>query len=113
MKIQHLILAATASAVFTLGSSAKADEALLSPRAREIQIRTTTGSSEGRDLSQERPAGNAKAWEQARSLRKVSGTGNSVDLAHGPRLLLTPKDFRYDMALRNSRVPEFEVAPLK
>jgi hypothetical protein len=43
----------------------------------------------------------------------VPSTGRSIDLAHGPRPLLSPKDPRYETALRELRQQQFQVAPLK
>lgn len=52
-----------------------------------------------------------KAIAQAESLRKVPSTGPRIDLMHGPRPTLSPKDPRYDQELR--RLLEIQVAPLK
>jgi hypothetical protein len=49
----------------------------------------------------------------ARSFRTVPRTGPSIDLAPGPRPLLSPKDPRYEAALRELRQQQFQVAPLK
>jgi len=57
--------------------------------------------------------GTPKGRELAYSLRKVPSTGPSVDLAHGPRPWLSPKDPRYETALRELRAKEFYIAPLK
>jgi len=57
--------------------------------------------------------GSPKGRELAYSLRRVPSTGLNVDLAHGPRPTMSPKDPRYETALRELRAKEFQVAPLK
>jgi len=109
-----LLLAAATAALLTTANSVSAGEPLLSPRAKANQIRVVPGSSaHDVNLVTNRPTGNARAWALAQSLRKVPGTGPSIDLAHGPRPLLSPKDPRYETALRKLRDSSFQVAPLK
>ena len=57
--------------------------------------------------------GSPRGRELADSLRKVPSASPSVDLAHGPRPTMSPKDPRYETALRELRTREFQVAPLK
>ena len=57
--------------------------------------------------------GNAKAQQIAASLRKVPGTGPSIDLAHAQRPTMSPKDPRYEAALRANAEREFQIAPVK
>ena len=106
-----LLLAVATAAFLSAVNTVSADEPLLSPRARANQTRVVPSSSATDvNLSTNRPIGNAKAWEHAQSLRRVPSTGPSVDLAHGPRPALSPKDPRYDQATRQA---QFQVAPLK
>lgn len=109
------LLLVTAAAVLAAVSSASAVEPLLPPKARALadSLRKVPAVSSGVDLTKDRPIGNAKAWELARSLRTVPGTGSGVDLAHGPRPLLSPKDPRYELAVRELRAKNFHIAPLK
>ena len=109
-----LLLAAASVALFTLVNTASAAEPLHSPKGKAFadSLRTVPGSTTdmigGGVLS-----GSPKGRELAYSLRKVPSTGPSVDLAHGPRPAMSPKDPRYEAALREMRVREFQVAPLK
>ncbi len=108
-----LLLAATV-ALFTVVTTASAAEPLLSPKAKALadSLRTVPGST--KDLIDRSPAlGSPKGRELAYSLRKVPSTGPSVDLAHGPRPTMSPKDPRYETVLRELRAREFQVAPLK
>lgn len=107
-----------AAAVVALGAtlSANAGEPLYSPRAKALadslkKVPGTTASSV--NLAADRPAGNARAWELAQSFRKVPSTGTGIDLAHAPRPTLSPKDPRYEAALRANAEREFQIAPLK
>jgi hypothetical protein len=126
MKNMNKVLLATVVAVaFTAVNRINADESspgvqpaqtraavrpLLSPRAQANQIHVMTGYSTSVDLTQNRPAGNAKVWESARSLMKAPGT-DTTDVAHGPALTMSPKDPNYTQALREMR--EVQIAPLK
>ena len=110
-----LLLAAATLAILTAVNSASAAEPLLSPKAKALadSLRTAGSTSSAVDLTKDRPVGNAKAWDLARSFRTVPSTGPSADLAHGPRPTMSPKDPRYETALRGLRAKEFYVAPLK
>lgn len=57
--------------------------------------------------------GSPKAMERANSVRKAPSTGPSIDLAHAPRPTMSPKDPRYETALRESATKTFQAAPLK
>lgn len=109
-----LLLAATV-ALLTAVSTAYAAEPLHSPKGKALadSLRKVPAVHSDVDLTKDRPLGNAKAWELTRSFRSVPSTGTSVDLAHGPRPLLSPKDPRYETALRELRAKEFQIAPLK
>ena len=108
-----LLLAATV-AVITAVNAASAAEPLLSPKAKALadSLRTVPGSTTDM-IDRSVLPGSPKGRELAYSLRKVPSTGPSVDLAHGPRPSLSPKDPRYETALRELRAREFQVAPLK
>ncbi len=113
--LKNLLVAA---AVVALGAtlSANAGEPLYSPKAKELadSLKKVPGTSVGNvNLAANRPIGNAKAWELAQSFRKVPSTGTSVDLAHAPRPTLSPKDPRYEAALRANATREFQIAPVK
>ena len=101
-------------AVLTAFNAASAAEPLLSPKAKALadSLRTVPGSTTDM-IDQSVLPGSPKGRELAYSLRKVPSTGPSVDLAHGPRPLLSPKDPRYEAALRELRASEFQVTPLK
>ena len=114
MKISLLLAVATLAALTVVNTGSSA-EPLHSPKAKALadslnKARAIHGDV---DLTKDRPMGNAKAWALARSFRTVPGTGPSVDLAHGPRPLLSPKDPRYQTVLRELRAREFQVAPVK
>jgi hypothetical protein len=108
-----LLLAATV-AVLTAVNAASAAEPLLSPKAKALadSLRTVPGSTTDM-IDRSVLSGSPKSREMAYSLRTVPSTGPSVDLAHGPRPSLSPKDPRYETALRELRAREFQVAPLK
>lgn len=108
-----LLLAATV-AVFAAVATASAAEPLHSPKGKALadSLRTVPGSTTEMIDRSVLPS-SPKGRELAYSLRKVPSTGPSIDLAHGPRPLLSPKDPRYETALRELRVREFQVAPLK
>ncbi len=109
-----LLLAAAVTA-FAVATTVSATEPLHSPKGKALadSLRKVSATHSDVDLTKDRPIGNAKAWELARSFRTVPRTGPSVELAHGPRPLLSPKDPRYETTLRELRAREFQVAPLK
>ncbi|MCL4789206.1 MAG: hypothetical protein KJ070_20825 [Verrucomicrobia bacterium] len=109
-----LLLAAATLAILTAVNSASAAEPLLSPKAKALadSLRTVPGSTTDM-IDRSVVPGSPKGRELAYSLRKVPSTGPSVDLAHGPRPTMSPKDPRYETALRELRAKEFYVAPLK
>lgn len=110
--LNHLLVTAAAAVMFTL--SAQAGDALLSPRAKDLQPHIAPSSSvNDANLTADRPAENAKAWTIARSLQIIPSTASEIDLANAPRPTLSPKDARYEVALRNNAVREFQVASLK
>jgi hypothetical protein len=108
------LLLAAAVAVLTAANAASAAEPLLSPKAKALadSLRTVPGSTTDM-IDRGVLPGSPKGRELAYSLRKVPSVGPSVDLAHGPRPTMSPKDPRYETALRELRAKEFQVAPLK
>jgi hypothetical protein len=113
--MKSTLLLVAAAAVLTGINTASAAEPLLSPKAKALanSARTVLGTSTEANQVKDRPTGNAKAWELARSFRTVPSMGPSIDLAHGPRPLLSPKDPRYEVVVREHRATTFQVAPLK
>ena len=110
----NLLLLAAVTAIATFAGVAKADDAYLSPKARQLKedFRKVPGTTTDK-LDRSVKSGSPKGIEFSASLRTVPSTGPSIDLAHGPRPLLSPKDPRYDQALRELRQTQFQVAPLK
>jgi hypothetical protein len=110
MKSTLLLVAATA-ALLTFANTNSAAE---SPKGKTLanSLRTVPGTTADL-IDRAGLPGSPKGRELAHSLRKVPSTGPSVDLAHGPGLLISPKDPRYATALRDLRAREFQVAPLK
>ena len=107
-----LLLAVAAAGFFTLATSANAADAVMSPKAKALadSLRKVPGTTIDM-VDRSVKLGSPKAIALAESLRKVPSTGSSIDLAHGPRPTLSPKDPRYDQELR--RLQEVQVAPLK
>jgi len=109
-----LLLAAATLAILTAVNPASSAEPLLSPKAKALADSLRTVPSSTTDMIDHSVGpGSPKGRELAYSLRKVSSTGPRVDLAHGPRPTMSPKDPRYETALRELRAKEFYVAPLK
>jgi hypothetical protein len=109
--VNKVLMAAVVAVALTTVNYAKADGALLSPRAQGNQIHIVAGSSvNDPDLLANRPVGNARAWSSALSLTKTSET-NTTDLAHGPKPTMSPRDPRYAQAVQELR--EVQIAPLK
>lgn len=110
-----ILLAVAAVGALTFAASVQAGEPLLSPKAQEQanSVRKVPAVANDVNLATNRPIGNAKAWELAQSLKKVPSTGNSIDLAHAPRPTMSPRDPRYETALRENATKNFQVAPLK
>lgn len=109
-----LILATATVAVFTAINAASAADSLLSPRAQALadSMRTVPASTAD-TIDRGVLHGSPKGRALAHSLRKVSSVGPSVDLVHGSLPALSPKDPRYETALREPRAKPFQVAPLK
>ena len=109
---RSLLFAVAVAGVLTFAGNTFAGDAVLSPKAKELadSLRKVPGTATDmadRSLKSGSPKGIAMAQES----RKVASTGPSIDLAHGPRPTLSPKDPRYDQELR--RLREVQVAPLK
>jgi hypothetical protein len=111
-----ILLAIAAAGIFTFTASAQAGEPLLSPKAREQanSLRKVAGTTSDK-IDRSVKVGSPKAIELAYSLRKVPSTGPSIDLAHAPRPTMSPKDPRYEVALRENatRQLDVQIAPLK
>ncbi|MCW5555515.1 MAG: hypothetical protein KIS67_25550 [Verrucomicrobiae bacterium] len=110
-----LLFAVAVGGILSLTASANAGEPLMSPRAKELaySLRKVPSAPSTVNLATNRPVGNAKAWELARSFRKAPSAGPGIDLAHAPRPTMSPKDPRYEAALRANAAREFQIAPVK
>ena len=103
-----LLLAVAVAGAFTLATRAQADDALLSPKAKELRdsVRTVSGTTPDL-LDRSVRAGSPKAIAFAESLRKVPGTTEDKLVRNtgttSPRLL----------ANEPQRLQQFQVAPLK
>jgi hypothetical protein len=113
---------AVVAVAFTTAHRATANEPFLSPKAKANQIRFAPSGSSANDpdLLKDRPFGNAKAWAQQHrawaqqhSATTFPGTESTVDLVHGPRPTMSPKDPRYEQAARKLRESQYQAAPLK
>ena len=111
MKLNYLLtISAVVAALYTV-NSVRADEPLLSPRAKSNQIRVVNGSGvKNPNLLAGLPAGNAKAWALGQSFRTVPKTGVDIDFAH-TQTGMSPKDPRYETAVRE--LAKFQLAPIK
>lgn len=109
-----LLLAVAVTGIFSFAASANAGEPLMSPRAKEqaYSLRKVPGTTPDM-IDRSVKLGSPRALELAHSLRKVPSTGPSIDLAHAPRPTMSPKDPRYETALRANAVREFQIAPVK
>ena len=112
----NILLAIAVAGAFGLATRAHAGDALLSPKAQAFadSLKTVPGTTSDM-IDRSVKVGSPKAIELAHSLRKVPSTGPSIDLAHAPRPTMSPKDSRYEMALRENATKQLEVqiAPLK
>lgn len=111
-----LILTIAVAGVFSLASNVRAGDAVMSPRAKEqaYSLRTVPGQTADMVDRSIKPM-SPKQADLAHSLRKVPSTGSSIDLAHAPRPTMSPRDSRYETALRENaaRQLDLQVAPLK
>jgi hypothetical protein len=113
---KNILLTLAAAGIFSLATSANAGEPLMSPRAKAQadSLRKVAAVRSDVSLATNRPPGNVKAWELTRSFRRFPSPGTSVNLAHAPRPLLSPKDPRFEGAWRaNAAAQSFHVAPVK
>ncbi len=110
------LLAIGAAGIFTLAASAQAGEPLHSPKGQDqaYSLRKVPGTTPDM-IDRSVKLGSPKVIEFAHSLRRVPSTGASIDLAHAPRPTMSPKDPRYEVALRENAAKqvEFQIAPLK
>lgn len=111
-----LILAVAVAGVLTFAPNSRAGDVVMSPRAKEMadSLRRVPGTTPDM-IDRSIQSGTPRSRELAYSLRKVPSTGPSIDLAHAPRPTLSPKDSRYETALRENAAKQLEiqVAPLK
>ncbi len=109
-----ILLAIAAAGIFTLAASAQAGEPLHSPKGQEqaYSLRKVPGTTPDR-IDRSVKVGSPRAIELANSLRTVPSTGTTVDLAHAPRPTMSPKDPRFETALRTNAQREFQIAPVK
>jgi len=109
---RSLLFAVAVAGVLVFTGNIFAGDAVMSPRAKEQadSLRKVPGTTTDMVDRSVKP-GSPRAIAQAESLRKVPSTGPSIDLAHGPRPTLSPKDPRYDREVR--RLQEVQIAPLK
>lgn len=110
-----ILLTVAAAGILALTSSVQAGEPLLSPRAKANQIARVSGVNTDRNLVSGWYAGAAyKAFNTAPNM-VASGPVPDIDLAHAPRPTMSPKDPRYEAALRANAASQAEVqiAPLK
>ena len=108
------LILATALATLTLTTGTYAADAVLSPRAQDQQNSMHKAPGTATDMiDRSRKSGSPKGQELAQSQRTVSSTSAGIDLAHGARPTLSPKDPGYEAALRELRQSQIQVAPLK
>ena len=100
MKMLNRQLAA-AVVMFGIVVSTQAVNPLLTPRLQDVHygLPRVPVSPNDPDLVANRQVGDAKAREMAQSNRIVPSDGPEIDLAHGPRPTVRPKDPNYDAAL--------------
>ena len=111
--LNKVVVAAAAVVALNFTLTARAVEPLLTPRAQGNQIHHVSGTNNDPDLAMIRPLGTPRQVEFAKSLQRVPGTNNDVDLVHGPRPTMSPRDPRYEMAMKQLRDQQFQVAPVK
>lgn len=114
--VNYLLVAAVAAVTLNAALSAQAAEPLLSPKAKALadSLRKVPSVASDVNLAANRPICNPKEWELAQTFRRVPSTGPNIALAYGPPPTLSPKDPRYETALRELRqAQQFQVAPLK
>jgi hypothetical protein len=105
--INTLLLAGAVAVSFTFASSARADEAFLSPRAKANQIKRVSGVNTDRNLATGWYAGAAyKAFNTPHSM-VASGAVPDVNLAGANYLGAAAKSPHRDL-----RGVEFQIAPL-
>ena len=109
--LNKLVVAATAVMALNFTLTARAGEPLLTPRAQGNQIRHVAGTDD-MNRSEQRPLGSPRAVEFARSLAKAPGM-DTTDLAHGPSPTMSPRSPGYEMAAKQLRDQQFQVAPVK
>jgi len=109
---RSLLFAVAVAGVLSLAGNTFAGDAVLSPKAKELanSLRKVPGTTTDMVDRSAKP-GSPKGIAMAHESRKVPSTGPGIDLAHGPRPTLSPKDPRHDQEGR--RLREVQIAPLK
>lgn len=111
---KNLLLTIVAAGVLSFVATARAGDAVISPKAHAQadawkRVSGTTTSTLDRSANSGSPTGIALAD----SLRKVPTTASDVDLAHAQAPTLSPKDPRYAQAAREFPQSKYQIAPLK
>ena len=111
--MKNIVLVVVAAAgVLMFAAIAHAGYALMSPKAKasEDSLKKVPGTTPDMIDRSIKPA-SPKVIALRESLRKAPSTGPTIDLAHGPRPTLSPKDPRYEREVR--RLGDVQAAPLK
>jgi hypothetical protein len=112
-----LLLAVAVVSVLAFAATVRAGDTALSPRAKAqaASMKTVSASTTADTMDRAVKSGSPKGIAQAESLRVVPSAGQSMDLAHAPRPTMSPKDPRFETALRENaaKQSEIQVAPLK
>ena len=112
--MKKILILAMAVAGLTLTTSVRADDAVMSPKAKEQADSLKTGPGNTPDMiDRSMQLGTPKSREMAYGLRTVPSTGPSIDLAHAPRPTLPAKDPQFDVAWRQNAEQQVQIAPLK
>jgi Ni/Co efflux regulator RcnB len=100
-----ILLAVAVAGVFTLVASAQASDAFMSSRAQEQadSLKKVSGMTPDM-IDRSVQLGSPKSIALAQSLRKVAGTNNDLDLVHGLRPTMSPKNPGYEAALRENAI---------
>lgn len=107
-KIHKILLATAVAASFTLIN--RAGDVVMPPRAMDNQIRTVPGVNNDPNLLQYTADGNARAWEQNRSIAMAPNNNSDQDpnlLQKSASVAGTPKQVQL------ATEQEFQIAPLR
>jgi len=115
----YLLVTAAAAATFTFAAPTKATDALLSPRARGNQIKTTDEPTEGTTVCCGALTGNARMREHLASIQSAPGTAedqcdyntfNTFALVRPRQADMFPGT-QYEMAPDYQVAPEYQTSP--